>query len=271
MRLQDSDRYLERYKKNKQEYIGVHPRTSKRCNPGLSGRWGKYRVALYSFFTLILSGSAVNAFADEINSGNAATFQSSPALTYFSNPASVASIPAGMVLQTDHSGHFRGTALINNVPMPFIIDTGATQTVIPASMAIAAGLPFGKSVQAKTAGGQVFDQMTQIKSLKMGNTEIKKLDARINRHLNEVLIGMNTLKYFRMTQDGNTLTLAYAEPEGMVGMKGKTASVSPIQIADGEPLASVISDQPNRKAKSTWKKTVTCDGQNNCKTVYGDH
>jgi len=37
--------------------------------------------------------------------------------------------------------------------------------------------------------------------------EIKNLDANINDHIDEVLIGMNTLKFFDMTQSGDTLTL----------------------------------------------------------------
>ncbi len=116
-------------------------------------------------------------------------------------------VSGGVILKTDRQGHFRGTALINNVPMPFMIDTGATRTAIPEKMAIAAGLSLGPSIQTSTAGGEVTDRLTRIDSLKIGNAEIKNLNADVNQYLDEVLIGMNTLKYFQMTQSGDTLTL----------------------------------------------------------------
>lgn len=121
--------------------------------------------------------------------------------------ASAQPISGGVVLKSDRQGHFRGMALINDVPMPFIIDTGATTTTIPTRIASAAGLPFGRSVQAKTAGGIVNDRATRISSLKIGNAEIRNLDAHINDHIDQALIGMNTLKYFHMTQNQGTLTL----------------------------------------------------------------
>lgn len=119
--------------------------------------------------------------------------------------------PAGTVrIKADSQGHFRGTLSINNVPMPFMIDTGATKTSIPEKYAVAAGLPRGGAVQAETAGGRVTDYQTRIASLKLGNLELRNLDAHINRHLDEVLVGMNTLKYFRIEQNGDSLVLMAA-------------------------------------------------------------
>ncbi|WP_445371230.1 retropepsin-like aspartic protease family protein [Methylomonas sp. HW2-6] len=110
-------------------------------------------------------------------------------------------------IKADSQGHFRGTLLINNVPMPFMIDTGATKTSIPEKYARAAGLPVGGAVQAETAGGRVTDYQTRIASLKLGSLELRNLDAHINRYLDEVLVGMNTLKYFRIEQKGDSLVL----------------------------------------------------------------
>jgi aspartyl protease family protein len=116
-------------------------------------------------------------------------------------------LQGGVVLKADRQGHFRGTVLINNVPMPFLIDTGATKTSIPEKMAVTANLPFGNEIKSNTAGGQVTDHLTRINNLKIGGAEIINLNANINQYLDEVLIGMNTLKYFHMTQNGDTLTL----------------------------------------------------------------
>ncbi len=129
-------------------------------------------------------------------------------------PPMVISGSGDITIPVDRSGHYRGTVLINSVAMPFVIDTGATLTTIPVNMAIKAGLSFGRNISMSTANGQVSNPSTFINSLRLGNIEIKNIDASImiNPGLNaQVLIGMNTLKYFRMVQDKNRLTLtAYA-------------------------------------------------------------
>ncbi|MFA5016271.1 MAG: TIGR02281 family clan AA aspartic protease [Methylobacter sp.] len=162
----------------------------------------------------------------------------------------IARPPANVVLHADRDGHFRGTLLVNNVAMPFMIDTGATQTAIPKKMAYAARLPVGKAVQVSTANGFAVAHLTRINSLKIGNLDLRGLEGYINDHLDEVLVGMNTLKLFHITQDRNTLILsAYADE--LAGLNNSSVE-APVHIA-----------------KKTWMKTVTCDQNNeHCKTSY---
>ena len=179
-------------------------------------------------------------------------------------PDAIQPISGGIVLKADRQGHFRGTVLINNVPMPFLIDTGATKTSIPEKLAYAARLPFGSPIQSNTAGGTVIDRLTQINSLKIGNAIIKGLDANINRYLDEVLIGMNTLKYFHITQNGNTMTLIAnsSSPQQIVRSQ---APVLPNTIAAEQPMI-----EPKIKRPTTIKRTVTCDANHVCTTKYSD-
>lgn len=170
--------------------------------------------------------------------------------------ASVSNIPE-VVLFADHQGHFRGTALINGVPMPFMIDTGATKTMIPRKMARSAGLPFGALTATNTAGGKVSDRLTKIDSLQIGNAEIRNLDANISDYLTEVLIGMNALKYFRTTQDGKSMSL--------VGQSG----VRLAGLSYGGPGA--LTSERQTKKPTTIKKTVICDEHKVCRTIYSDH
>jgi aspartyl protease family protein len=100
-----------------------------------------------------------------------------------------------------------------------------------------------------------------LKPFAIGNAIIKNLDAHINDHLDEVLIGMNTLKYFHMTQSGNTLTLI---------ANNAVPAQAFNQANDGMPSATRISDRPIRKPM-TLIKTVTCDEHKVCKTTYSDH
>ncbi len=187
------------------------------------------------------------------------------------------SIPGGLILQADASGHFRGTVLINDVSMPFMIDTGATQTVIPEQLAAEAGLPIGRQVQTSTAGGQVIDHLTRIDSLKIGNAKINSLPAIINRHLSEVLIGMTTLKHFQMTQNKDTLTLvAYNDPQQRMDLEKDLPLVAAPPVAANSPQLmapqpNVVEDEDDLKPQKTWKKSVTCDASKNCTARYSDH
>jgi aspartyl protease family protein len=260
MGIQDRDYYRNRHRKSYSPIKFGKRNTDK-----------KYLIT--PILTLALLWYGAGAILGKIQ--NKLSVKPVPALST-NNPSDL--IPGGIILKADRQGHFRGTVLVNNVSMPFMIDTGATTTTIPANMAVEAGLPVGRSIQSNTAGGKVLEHLTRIGSLKIGNAEIRNLDASINQHLAEVLIGMNTLKYFHMTQDGNTLTLVtYNEPEeGIVEPEEEIAEAeyrpepppqqkTARQFNYETPEETAISDYP---AKTTWKKSVTCDGHNNCKTIY---
>lgn len=166
--------------------------------------------------------------------------------------------PKGAIIKADAKGHFRGTVTINNVSMPFLIDTGATDTVIPAKLAIAAKLPFGRYVQSNTAGGRISVRETMIKDLRLGNAEVHNLKAQMNDHLNEVLIGMSTLRYFKMMQTGGTMTLI-VNKQVTGGPSPQIHTVDSRSPANAEPQTS-----------TGIKKTVTCDEHQVCTTKYSD-
>lgn len=240
MGIQDRDYCRERYRES---------HSSRKFRKRNSG----FKYLIFPILTLAALWYGSDVFLDRIKTGK------------FVNPVAVVSdkkapdsIAGGIVLKADRQGHFRGTVLVNNVPMPFLVDTGATTTTIPANMAIAAGLPFGRQVQSNTAGGQVIHHVTQIKSFKIGSVGIRNLDAHINPHLNEVLIGMNTLKYFHMTQNENTLTLT---SNHQLAHRVKNAQAA---VFDTVPI-----QQPIAKPVIV-KKKVTCDDNNICKTTYSD-
>ena len=253
MGLQDRVYYREKHKEARQS-----PRSPVRKS-GKNGTGIKY--LLYPLITLAALWYGADTFMDKINGIALVRPQ---AVDGKEKPLDVVS--GGVILKTDRQGHFRGTALVNNVPMPFLIDTGATKTSIPAKMAVAADLPFGREIQSSTAGGQVIDRLTQINSLKIGNAEIRNLDANINQYLDEVLIGMNTLKYFHMTQSGDTLTLVANNQAGNNAISAQAFHQSNNRI----PIDTLTSDRPIKKS-ITLKKTVTCDEHKVCKTIYSDH
>lgn len=162
-----------------------------------------------------------------------------------------------LVIKADAKGHFRGRVLINGIPMPFLIDTGATDTVVPARMAAAAKLPYGRYLLVTTAGGKIATRETSINSLKLGNAEVRNLKAQMNDHLNEVLIGMSALRNFKITQNGDTMILignaqtVAADPASGAAFKNET-------VQNAAPKNANI------------KKTVSCDARKVCTTKYSD-
>lgn len=159
-----------------------------------------------------------------------------------------------ITLTADAYGHFRGHVLINHVSMPFLIDTGATKTVIPEKMAQKAKLPFGQKVATNTAGGKVFAYQTQIDTFNIQGVQINKLHAQINPYLHEVLIGMNTLKYFNMTLKGPYLTL--------VSNDYRAEITAAIELA--KPSVKI------EKKSTVIIKRKVCDKNNICRTVFSD-
>jgi aspartyl protease family protein len=267
MGLQDRDYYRENNKKTQPEKHNHNPyasnlRISKRNSTGI-------HYLLYPILMIAALWYGADHLLDKIKNGK--LLGSEPALSINLKPIDLT--PGGISLKTDRQGHFRGTVLVNNIPMPFLIDTGATTTVIPAKMARVASLPLGRFVQSSTAGGKVTDRATRISSLKIGNAEIRNLEAHINEHLDEVLIGMNTLKYFRMMQDGNTLTLVASNMPGAVAT---TEGDAPLATPSFQPFnndRTVGTMAPGRPFTKpiVAKKTVTCDEHQVCKTIYSDH
>lgn len=290
MGIQDRDYYWEKHKEINQKDVQADPWLDRQsqskpyssaqrhhCLPQRTTKNGKgIKYLLYPLFALLLLWYGANGLLEKIANARLTKSHVPANQQPFAGQSPVDVIPGGIILRTDRSGHFRGTALINNVTVPFLIDTGATQTSVPANLASAIGLPFGRAIQTNTAGGRVVDQLTKINSLKIGNAEIRNLDANINQHLTEVLIGMNTLKYFRMTQNGNTLTMvAYNKPEEIAEIeRGLTVApvLAPVTDTSNSRLPAVpnASSLPDQKAKTTWKKSVVCDAQKNCKTIYGE-
>jgi aspartyl protease family protein len=161
-------------------------------------------------------------------------------------------------IYADPNGHYRGTVLINNIPFPFLIDTGATSVAIPSQIAARAGLILGKTVLSDTANGTVYGRLTKLDRLKVGNVTFSGAEASVLTGLNEVLIGMNILKYFHMSHSLNKLTLKLVND-------AEFSAIRRAALATNNARSSISIKAPVTK----WKKTVECDKDGlNCKTSY---
>jgi len=114
-----------------------------------------------------------------------------------------------VVLKQNRQGHYLAGGSINGVPVTFLLDTGATQVAIPASLAREMGLPRGGRYPVNTANGRVMVTATRINRLTLGPIELTDLDADIVPGMTDatVLLGMNALRRFELLQRGDTLTI----------------------------------------------------------------
>lgn len=120
-----------------------------------------------------------------------------------------------VVLQSNRQGQYVMTGRINDVPAEFILDTGATDVVIPPGLAEASGLAYGYQSQAMTANGLVDIYSTIIDELNLGAITLYNVRASINPAMHEsmVLLGMSALRQIEFNQQGSQLTLRHLGKE----------------------------------------------------------
>ena len=112
-------------------------------------------------------------------------------------------------LRQNRQGHYVTNGTINGQPVTFLIDTGATNVAIPASMQNELGLTAGRSGLAQTANGVVRVAQTTIDSLTIGDIELSNVQAHLNPGLRDgqILLGMSVLKQLEFTQRQDWLIL----------------------------------------------------------------
>jgi aspartyl protease family protein len=114
-----------------------------------------------------------------------------------------------IVLQRNDYGHYVTSGTINDYEVVFLLDTGATDVAIPESLANDIGLIKKQRIVVKTANGNTRAYRTRIASVGIGDIKLYDLNATILTNMpgKEILLGMNFLKHFEITQKGKTLTI----------------------------------------------------------------
>mgnify|MGYP000715763230 CR=1 FL=1 len=115
-----------------------------------------------------------------------------------------------VMLQQNRIGHYLVDGKINHAPATFLLDTGATDVVIPAQLASEYKLIESGYKQTITANGMVTVAQTNIEVISIGDINLYNVRASINPGMQkdqEVLLGMSALKQLELTQVNQTLTL----------------------------------------------------------------
>jgi len=112
----------------------------------------------------------------------------------------------------DQNGHFQMNAFVEGKPIRFMVDTGATRTVLTQQDAQKLGIDPNKldyNRPTETANGVVYDAAIRLSEIRIGTIVVRDVRASISQNMTgQSLIGMsflNKLKGYKV--EGNRLTL----------------------------------------------------------------
>jgi len=126
------------------------------------------------------------------------------------------------IINRNHFGHYVTSGAINEQAVVFLLDTGASDVSVPASVAEALGLKRGVEVLYQTANGTITGYATTLDSVRIGTITLHNVRASINPYMegDEVLLGMSFLRHLELVQRNDTLTLRlYPNPITNTGVK----------------------------------------------------
>jgi len=115
-----------------------------------------------------------------------------------------------VVLSAGSSGHFFGTAMINGITVPFVVDTGASNVVIGAAQAEQMGIRYrgGQRMTVITANGATLGYEVALDSVRIGEVEVFHVGATVvPANIPVVLLGNSFLGRFQMKQENDLLVL----------------------------------------------------------------
>jgi len=109
-----------------------------------------------------------------------------------------------IILKRNRNGHYIFNGEINQLPVTFLVDTGATLTSIPFGLQEYLQLDAGAPFSVSTANGVTTAYMTRLNELKIGAIVLNDVKASLIPGLpdNGVLLGMNVLKNLELIQRG---------------------------------------------------------------------
>jgi aspartyl protease family protein len=115
--------------------------------------------------------------------------------------------------QADALGHFMIAADVNDAPLKFLLDTGATLVALSPTDAAAANinaadLKFDKTVQ--TGNGPASAAATRLRRVRVNGLEVDDVDAVVIQNLKQSVLGMSFLRRLKdfSVRDG-TLTMEW--------------------------------------------------------------
>ena len=118
---------------------------------------------------------------------------------------------ATVTLPADSRGQFYANGMVNGAHVRFMVDTGATSILLPASDAARLGVDYqrGERWQIQTANGNAPAYHVVLDSVTLGDITLHNVDAVVAEAagLDVALLGMSFLNRTEMRRDGAYMTL----------------------------------------------------------------
>lgn len=115
-----------------------------------------------------------------------------------------------VVLRSDSRGHFRENGFINQKPMQYMVDTGASVIGIGQADAERLGIDFqkGTTVTVRTANGNTQGWRIKLDTVRVGDITVYGIEAVVSpQPMPYVLLGNSFLSQLHMTRQGNEMVL----------------------------------------------------------------
>ncbi len=114
-----------------------------------------------------------------------------------------------VVLQSSTHGHYVASGKINDKPVVFLVDTGASFVSVPERVANRVGLKKGSALTASTANGNITVYSTVLERISLGEITLYNVKADINPHMDgeEILLGMSFLRNLSVTHEDGKLSI----------------------------------------------------------------
>ena len=111
-----------------------------------------------------------------------------------------------------NQGMFMTSGLINGQPVSMLVDTGASSIAMSTAHADRLGINYrysGKKSAAGTASGVVKTWLVNLKTVKVGDIEIRDVEGAVieGQGPSTILLGMSFLSHVKMQREGNLLQL----------------------------------------------------------------
>jgi iron donor protein CyaY len=112
-----------------------------------------------------------------------------------------------MEVKRQPNGHFYLPGTIENVPVTFMVDTGATVTSISSDLARQAGIRNCKEVQFQTANGTATGCIALVPRMTLGNFELQNITVAVMPNMETNLLGANVLRNFQVSQSDSSMLI----------------------------------------------------------------
>jgi aspartyl protease family protein len=129
-------------------------------------------------------------------------------------PVSQGARPGGsnatkIILPIGQGGHFFAQGWINNRPIQFMVDTGATTVAMGVSDAERMGIDYkkGQMVRMGTANGVAQGWKVKVNTLKIGDIEVYDVDTIVGPNMPFALLGNSFLNRFNMNKTFDQMVL----------------------------------------------------------------